>query len=748
MIIYPTLSTFLILLIIFFIWNECFCKRRDGSRKNLFPRATKAGAGFVGIVSIIYSVFDEGRLRHEVLEHELRINGYYEKYHNKHTLSDARAIPKSGLQNIDGQWRMKQTKDDMEEDLVVRFRGVNLPAKTPSIPSQLQSTDASRQFYESKSEISFVNRPFSLEDAHLHFRRISQDWGFNLIRLSVTWEAVMHEGPGIIDHTYLAYLKEFVVLAEKYGLYVIIDPHQDVWSRFTGGDGAPWWTLDVAGFKTDDPALHETGSAVLHQFWNETKILSGDCMDLPKMMWTTNYWRLATSTMFTLFFAGDVYASGVTVDLMDYDIHVSSGKEGTITIQQFLQMNYLEYIDAVAYALKDCPNVIGFGTMNEPSNGFVGVADLAEVHAPTLYGHIVSGFDSMVLASGETLNVPFYPSHFLYHSHVTLNPEKKTAFKSPQHDIWKRVGIYGIHHSTNKPVLLRPNHFSLKDGEDFTQTFLMPFWNSVQEVIRRRNPRFVTFAEPHFDPANPNPNAPASLVDSSSMNRDKFAWAPHWYDAVTLFLGYYSHWLNIDFDWNIPLITPFAIDWAFEKNLRKLVSRRGEDSKRNIYTIVGETGVPHSGSDADYTRSLDRTLRAMEANDLDYIIWCYESENDEFRGDLWNGENLSLISKSGIGRGLSSALRPHYHTHSIGLEAVSQQFDKWSGNYELTVKDSVDCKSCFASIHIFVPSAHYDSDEPIILASGEIRYHRHSQSVEWVLHGRVKGSTHTIRIKK
>lgn len=181
---------------------------------------------------------------------------------------------------------MKQTKDYAEVDHVVRFRGVNLPAKIPSTPSQFQSSDDSRQFYESKSEVSFVNRPFSLEA--LHFRRISQYWGFNLIRLSVTWEAVMHEGPGIIDQMYLAYLKEFVVLAEQYGLYVIIDPHQDVWSRFTGGDGAPWWTLDVLGFKTDGPALHETGSAVLHQFWNESNILKGNGMALPKMMWTTN----------------------------------------------------------------------------------------------------------------------------------------------------------------------------------------------------------------------------------------------------------------------------------------------------------------------------------------------------------------------------------------------------------------------------------------------------------------------------
>ena len=57
----------------------------------------------------------------------------------------------------------------------------------------------------------------------------------------------MYEGHGIIDESYLEYVKELVKWAARFELYVIIDPHQDVWSRFTGGDGAPWWTLDAAG---------------------------------------------------------------------------------------------------------------------------------------------------------------------------------------------------------------------------------------------------------------------------------------------------------------------------------------------------------------------------------------------------------------------------------------------------------------------------------------------------------------------
>ncbi len=124
-----------------------------------------------------------------------------------------------------GSW--KSSADDR-----VRFRGINLPAKTPSVPALLKTSKCSDDslLYKTKESVSFVNRPFPLETADEHFQRLSR-YGFNLIRLSVTWEAVMHEGPGIIDQDYLLYLSDLIDKAAEYGLFVIIDPHQDVWSR-------------------------------------------------------------------------------------------------------------------------------------------------------------------------------------------------------------------------------------------------------------------------------------------------------------------------------------------------------------------------------------------------------------------------------------------------------------------------------------------------------------------------------------
>lgn len=80
---------------------------------------------------------------------------------------------------------------------------------------------------------------------------------------------------------------------------MIMDPHQDVWSRYSGGSGAPYWTFIAAGM--DPKRFSVTEAALVHNtFPNPT--------EFPKMIWSTNYDRLAVATMFILFFAGKHFA--------------------------------------------------------------------------------------------------------------------------------------------------------------------------------------------------------------------------------------------------------------------------------------------------------------------------------------------------------------------------------------------------------------------------------------------------------
>ncbi|KAJ9048500.1 hypothetical protein DSO57_1034517 [Entomophthora muscae] len=126
----------------------------------------------------------------------------------------------------------------------IGIRGINLSGSC-KLPKAIHSSK------EVCSEISFKDRPFPLEEAHEHLTRLAY-WGLSVIRLLVPWEALEPYASGKYDEEYIEYLIELLKLFPKYGLQAIIDPHQDVWSRATGGSGNPIWTLDAAGLNPEN----------------------------------------------------------------------------------------------------------------------------------------------------------------------------------------------------------------------------------------------------------------------------------------------------------------------------------------------------------------------------------------------------------------------------------------------------------------------------------------------------------------
>ncbi|GAB5362339.1 hypothetical protein AAMO2058_000788300 [Amorphochlora amoebiformis] len=192
----------------------------------------------------------------------------------------------------------------------VLLRGINV-AGTSKLPINSPNTHTLEGFHDNTRDVSFVGRPFPLSEAPQHFRRL-RCWGFNYIRLVITWEAVEHAGPGIYDRKYLEYLTKLVRIAKDFGINVYVDPHQDVWSRFTGGCGAPAWTLDLVGF--DISALSTVGAAVTMQEYNPSSA------HFPLMLWPTNNFKHACATMFTLFWSGNDFAPNLRVGDSAYRI--------------------------------------------------------------------------------------------------------------------------------------------------------------------------------------------------------------------------------------------------------------------------------------------------------------------------------------------------------------------------------------------------------------------------------------------
>ncbi len=81
-----------------------------------------------------------------------------------------------------------------------------------------------------------------------------REWGMNVVRLVFTWEAY-EPLPGTYDDAYLAALTTIARAAWERDLWVIVDFHQDGFSRFVSagcGDGFPEWAV-ASGASKDVP---------------------------------------------------------------------------------------------------------------------------------------------------------------------------------------------------------------------------------------------------------------------------------------------------------------------------------------------------------------------------------------------------------------------------------------------------------------------------------------------------------------
>ncbi len=622
--------------------------------------------------------------------------------------------------HIDGPW----FRDEHGRRLILR--GVNLSgsSKVPTRPDG--ATYLSEDFFNHR-DVSFIDRPFPLREAEEHFRRLKR-WGFTTLRLLTTWEAIEHAGPGTYDLDYLEYLTAVVRKAGEHGLSLFIDPHQDVWSRFTGGDGAPGWTLEAAGFEI--PHLHATGAAFLHQ-------IHGD--PLPRMIWPTNAEKLAAATMFTLFFGGDVFAPNLKVD----------GEP----IQGYLQRHYIAAIEQVAQRVNGLPHVIGYDTLNEPSPGYIGVRDL-EVPAGSLhYGLAPSPLEAMRLGEGETLTIDHWGVSLLGPRRTgkqVVNPEGLRAWRDDLPCVWRDHGVWDSSGSRGAR-LLRPDHFSRLNGRevDFITDYFKPFALRFTERIQAVHPDAAIFLEapPGHRPPRWDERDPPNIV-----------WAPHWYDGLTLFLKRLVSFLGIEFVHPRIILGRGNVRRSFARQLA--AHRRAADEYlRGAPVIIGEIGIPYDMDQkqayrtGDFTRqelALDRSLEALEANLLSATLWNYTPDNSNARGDQWNDEDLSIFSRdqqsksddldSG-GRALAALLRPY--PMAVAGEPLRMSYDRQKGLFEFEFRHDPEVVE---PTLVYVPQHAFSRSCRVIVSDGEATLDTGAQLLTY--RHTSSRSEHTLRLER
>lgn len=163
--------------------------------------------------------------------------------------------------------------------------------------------------------------------------------GFNVIRLGLIWDGVEPE-PGIYDDVYLSKIRQQIDWAERNGIYIFLDMHQDLYSSLYA-DGAPEWAT-----LTDD-LPHMSGA-----LWSDAYLESpavNRAID--------HFWRNS---------------------LASDDIG--------------LQDHYTMMWNHVANFFADCPNIIGYDIMNEPYPGTSG---------QQVFGAIIDGYARNVLGLSD-----------------------------------------------------------------------------------------------------------------------------------------------------------------------------------------------------------------------------------------------------------------------------------------------------------------------------------------------------------
>ncbi|TGZ76783.1 glycoside hydrolase [Ascodesmis nigricans] len=583
----------------------------------------------------------------------------------------------------------------------ILLRGVNLSgdAKVP-LHAPLAGTP---EFFTGKdstgSPISYLGRPFAnLVEAEEWLRRFKH-WGWNCLRIVVVWEALEPHSMGVYDDTYIDSIAQLIALASRLGLYSFLDGHQDVFSRLTGGSGAPAWTFDLVGL--DLTNLVDTTTAALDPADATTPLSTPS-----SRLWPTNYTKMAVATMFTIFFAGKELAPSALYQGAEEEF---KGWNVGDVLQEAYVRAFGRLLRRVVEVQGGQGGLLGVDPMNEPHPGYIGLETLARWDETTdlHLGWMPSPIEGMRLAGGEAVEVAWYercwPGPSWPQKRELRNSGRQRVWKHGRDDIWAVEGVYSP--STGE---VDNTYFSRREA-DFNQlytSFLTKFYSAITTSHPSLQHLYL-FLEPL-------PNAPPPPLPPA-IPRDRIIYSPHWYDIRVLFEKHLTPWISFDVlslargSRNLLAHTYFDLSRNYEANFSRFCEKphHGE-----LPCVVGETGVPvdlnnmgyYHGDVAVQEQMLDAIVTAMERCGLGYSLWNFtlsHTHNHVIKraGDL--GSSSSSRSSSWISA-LSSWAGGSAAVEENSNIATHQSGDNWnSEDFSLVSLAPHDLRAGIASMGVY-----------------------------------------------
>ena len=267
------------------------------------------------------------------------------------------------------------------------------------------------------------------------------DWGFNVVRLGVMWEAV-EPYEGVYNDTYMLEIKHLINKLGEKDIKVIIDSHQDTCCNMYCGQGIPNWFANKSLSKIHLPFPMPI---TIKPYQNNTGPLSDEC----------------TSNLFWNYYLTDAVGTA-------FEYFYNNPK------------SFAEYWKYVANYFSDNENVMAYEILNEPWPGRYLLNPRFLISSGYADRNILASFYEYVTSEIRTVDT----EHLIMFEPVTWDYLKSGFEKGPDTKYSKDIFAYHIYCPID-----RTTHFRNMTCINYLDLF---FKNREEDANRMNIGAFVT----------------------------------------------------------------------------------------------------------------------------------------------------------------------------------------------------------------------------------------------------------------
>ncbi|MBU1430467.1 cellulase family glycosylhydrolase [Myxococcota bacterium] len=664
-------------------------------------------------------------------------------------------------------------------------------------------------------DVSYVGRPFPLDEADVWFGQIA-GLGFNSIRLLTNWESIQPYRPGTCvgregydsrchDLTYLDYFEALIIKAKAHGLYVLIDMHQDIFSRhlfayyneappygapgsleatlfsllppysdWVRGHGAPRWVVQAALPEKDMDSPYWGIFRALGAMRGESGAL--DPQNLANLLKLFN--QLMPSD-------GGGAPAWINDAFERLPPHFEPHQSSDFLPWTYWPLNGLLSLDAdrcfAAFFAGDevfPALVVDVDGLTKRRDEVADPAALPSLQA-YLQGEYIEVLRALARRGGrhenvigyDLMNEPVGTFLLLTLAAAFIQADGPSGLEGILEGLLGADLGQTLHALIIGLNLLPPDTapetlraWGLADIDllasvnlnlAFDERHLQPFFERAGQAVQAEDPNAIIWIEPG---ATLRTLTGPSFQWDSPLTRpqgvDQVVFAPHWYPDIYPKVGLNvsprqfnpDEWLYRDF--RAPLAAHIEHARAFLGNAPVVFGEFGTYFNYGSHEASREAGYETSA------HILNAYYEAFEDLGVGNMLWCFSADNSAKYGELWNHEDFSIIDPDGAPRAWPAYARPYARATSGRLiqQRFYSQYHAWDPVGGAPRPDRIYTlemhpRETTAPTEIYAPQRQYPDGFYVWISDGGAYFDAARQILYWYPDAQAEGTRHALRIE-